>query len=103
MEPKKNPKADLTKRSTLFFQIGMIIMLFIAWQAIEWKSYDRSNIDSGLLDVGDELDEEMVQFEFPAGSGKYFYRSADDFVFEEEDGPAIGHWDEDDEIIIYDD
>ena len=50
----------------------------------------------------EELDEEMVQFEFPAGSGKYFYRSADDFVFEEEDGPAIGHWDEDDEIIIYD-
>lgn len=54
-------------------------------------------------DSDDELDEEMVQFEFPAGSGKYFYRSADDFVFEEEDGPAIGHWDEDDEIIIYDD
>jgi len=50
----------------------------------------------------DELDEELVQFEFPAGSGKYFYRSSDDFVFEEEDGPAIGHWDEDDEIIIYD-
>ncbi|PQB05141.1 energy transducer TonB [Aureitalea marina] len=59
MEPKKNPKADLTKRSMLFFQIGMIVMLFLAWQAIEWKTYDRSNIDTGMVDVGDELDEEI--------------------------------------------
>ena len=59
MEPKKNPKADLTKRSMLFFQIGMIVMLFLAWQAIEWKTYDKSNIDTGMVDVGDELDEEI--------------------------------------------
>lgn len=59
MEPKKNPKADLSRRSMLFFQIGMIVMLFLAWQGIEWKSYDRSNLDSGMVDVGDELDEEI--------------------------------------------
>jgi len=59
MEPKKNPKADLNRRSMLFFQIGMIVMLLLAWQAIEYKTYDRSNLDSGLVDVGDELDEEI--------------------------------------------
>jgi protein TonB len=59
MEPKKNPKADLTKRSVLFFQIGMVVMLFLAWQAIEWKTYDKQNIDTGMVDVGDELDEEI--------------------------------------------
>ena len=59
MEPKKNPKADLSRRSMLFFQIGMIVMLFFAWQAIEFKTYDRSDLDSGLVDVGDELDEEI--------------------------------------------
>jgi protein TonB len=58
MEPKKNPKADLSRRSMLFFQFGMILMLFVAWQAIEWKTYDRS-IARDILDVGDDLEEEI--------------------------------------------
>jgi len=59
MEPKKNPKADVSRRSMLFFQLGMVLMLFLAWQAIEWKSYDKSDNDYGKLDVGDELLEEV--------------------------------------------
>jgi len=59
MENKKNPKADLRKRSLLFFQLGMILMLFIAWQAIEWKTYDKSDINLGMLDVGDDLEEDI--------------------------------------------
>ncbi|MFT5982396.1 MAG: protein TonB [Ulvibacter sp.] len=58
MEPKKNPKADLSKRSMLFFQLGMIFMLFLAWQGIEWKTYDRS-LAIDTLNVGDELEEEI--------------------------------------------
>ncbi|MEX2350471.1 MAG: energy transducer TonB, partial [Flavobacteriaceae bacterium] len=64
MEPKKNPKADLTKRSVLFFQIGMIIMLFVAWQAIEWKTYDKDAVDIGQLDLDDEDEEEIPITEF---------------------------------------
>jgi protein TonB len=59
MEPKKNPKADVSRRSMIFFQLGMILMLFIAWQAIEWKTYDKSNLGRDMLDVGDELEEEI--------------------------------------------
>lgn len=59
MEPKKNPKADVSRKSMLFFQLGMVAMLFLAWQAIEWKSYDKSNTDYGKLEVGDELEEEI--------------------------------------------
>ena len=59
MEPKKNPKANVGNKSMLFFQLGMVLMLFLAWQAIEWKSYDKSNNDFGKLDVGDELLEEI--------------------------------------------
>ncbi len=59
MEPKKNPKANMNRRSTLFFQIGMILMLFLAWQAIEWKTYDKSDLDAGMVDVGDDLEEEV--------------------------------------------
>tara|TARA_R100001369_G_C3319075_1_gene168620 strand:+ start:628 stop:1353 length:726 start_codon:yes stop_codon:yes gene_type:complete len=59
MEPKKNPKANMNRRSTLFFQIGMILMLLLAWQAIEWKTYDKSDLDAGMVDVGDDLEEEV--------------------------------------------
>lgn len=34
-------------------------MLFLAWQAIEWKTYDKTTSDYGKLDVGDELEEEI--------------------------------------------
>jgi protein TonB len=64
MEPKKNPKADLNKRSVLFFQIGMIVMLFLTWQAIEWKTYDKSLIDIGSLNLDDEDEEEIPITEF---------------------------------------
>ncbi len=59
MEPKKNPKADLSRRSVLFLQLGLILVLFITWQAIEWKTYDRDAIDTGQLDL-DDLDDEEV-------------------------------------------
>ena len=59
MEPKKNPKADVSRKSMLFFQLGMVVMLFLAWQAIEWKSYDKSDNDFGKLDVGEDLEEEI--------------------------------------------
>src|SRR5690606_1060294 len=57
MEPKKNPKAEVGRKSMLFFQLGMVLMLFLAWQAIEWKSYDKTREDFGKLDVGDDLEE----------------------------------------------
>lgn len=59
MKPKKNPKADLKKRSMLFFQIGMIVVLALTWGAIEWKTYDKEAIDLGLVDMN-ALEEEDV-------------------------------------------
>ena len=59
MEPKKNPKADLNRRSVLFLQLGLILVLFITWQAIEWKTYDKEAIDVGQVNM-DALDEEEV-------------------------------------------
>ncbi|MCW9038364.1 energy transducer TonB [Altibacter sp.] len=57
MEIKKNPSFDLGRRSLLFFQIGMIVMLFITWQALEWKSYDRRTVEQGQLEISDAIDE----------------------------------------------
>lgn len=59
MEPKKNPKADLSRRSVLFLQLGLILVLLISYVAIEWKTYDKDAIDMGQLDLGDLEDEEI--------------------------------------------
>jgi len=45
MENKKNPKADLNKRSLLFLQLGLIAVLLITYVTIEWKTYDKSDIN----------------------------------------------------------
>ncbi|MDA0792656.1 MAG: energy transducer TonB [Bacteroidetes bacterium] len=59
MQPKKNQKADLSKNSSLYFVIGLSVILLISWQAIEWKTYDRSVYDYEALNVEDDDDEEI--------------------------------------------
>jgi periplasmic protein TonB len=41
MENKKNPKANLNKDSQLYFVIGLALILFITWRALEWKTQEH--------------------------------------------------------------
>ena len=59
MQVKKNPKADLSKNSNLYFAIGLAVILFMSWRAIEWKTYDRSGYGYEALNIDDEDDEEI--------------------------------------------
>ncbi|HEA31152.1 MAG TPA: energy transducer TonB, partial [Leeuwenhoekiella sp.] len=59
MEPKKNPKKDLSRRSVLFLQLGLILILGLSYVAIEWKTYDKEAIDIGKLNVDDVLEEDV--------------------------------------------
>ena len=59
MNPKKNEKVDLSKNSSLYFVIGLALILLISWQAIEWKTYDKSLYGYEALNVEDEDDEEI--------------------------------------------
>ncbi len=59
MEPKKNPKADLNRWSSIFLYAGLALMLLISVTALEWKTYDKSNLAGDVLDVGDDLEEEI--------------------------------------------
>ena len=59
MQPKKNEKVDLSKNSSLYFVIGLSLILLISWQAIEWKTYDKSLYGYEALNVEDEDDEEI--------------------------------------------
>ena len=56
MEIKKSPKVDLRKNSGLYFVIGLALVLFISWRAIEWKTFEK-NYDYETLTVEDEEDE----------------------------------------------
>ncbi len=59
MELKKNPKLELKKNSTLYFMIGLTLILLLSYVAVEWKTYYKTtDWDIASLDVQDDLIEE---------------------------------------------
>ena len=58
MQLKKNPKADINKNRSLYFVIGLASVLFIAWQAIESKTYE-TKYDYESLNINNDDDEEI--------------------------------------------
>ncbi len=63
MEPKKNPKADLTKNSSLYFVCGLCAVMLLTYVAFEWKTYDENNNYDISMNVDDLLDEEVPMTE----------------------------------------
>jgi len=61
MEPKKNPKVDLAKKSGLLMNIGFCASLVLCIVAFEWKTYD----DSGIVDLGQVQDDFEDIMEIP--------------------------------------
>lgn len=59
MKPKKNPELEIGRNSSLYFALGLNIMLLISWQALEYKTYDRSLVAIDILDVEQEMEEEI--------------------------------------------
>lgn len=52
MEPKKNPKIALEKRSGMFFNIGLALTLLLVVSAFEWKTYgDGPLVDLGTVEI----------------------------------------------------
>ncbi|MCK0115140.1 energy transducer TonB [Gelidibacter sp. F63206] len=59
MEPKKNVKADVGRNSSIYFAVGLALMLLLTNLAINYKTYDKSDIDIGMINMDDELEEEI--------------------------------------------
>lgn len=59
MRPKKNPEFEVGRNSSLYFAIGLNIMLFISWQAIEFKTYDKEDVAVDILHLDEEIEEEI--------------------------------------------
>lgn len=59
MEVKKNPNVDINKSSGLFFLIGLTIVLFITWRALEMKTYDKDEEFMDAIEAVDDLKEDV--------------------------------------------
>jgi protein TonB len=59
MTSKKNPQVDLNNKSSFYFAIGLFLVLFISWRAIEYKKWDDDGYGYIALDVDADDDEEI--------------------------------------------
>ena len=59
MEAKKTAKADLEKKSSFFFSIGLLVAMALIVMAFEWKQYDESL--SELVGKNTNTFEEMLE------------------------------------------
>ncbi len=59
MEAKKTAKADLEKKSSFFFSIGLLVAMALIVMAFEWKQYDVSL--SELVGKNTNTFEEMLE------------------------------------------
>ena len=51
-------------------------------------------------DSDDELDEDAFEFEW---NGATYWRTPGGLVMEDEDGPVVGRWDADEEVVQFED
>ncbi len=65
MEIKKNPKSNLENYSKLFIQLGLVLVLFITYVAIEHKTYDKQYDDLGSANLGKDIEEETIMLNIP--------------------------------------
>lgn len=61
MELKKNPQADLSNRSGLFFAIGLFVAMSISLFAINLKTSIGDGPSAGEMQVDDTLEEEVEE------------------------------------------
>ena len=59
MESKKNPESDVSRNTSIYFAVGLALMMFLTYNTINYKTYDKSLIDIGKLDLDADLDEEI--------------------------------------------
>tara|TARA_B100001564_G_scaffold322774_1_gene302376 strand:+ start:580 stop:1293 length:714 start_codon:yes stop_codon:yes gene_type:complete len=59
MQTKKNPKADIGRNSSLYFAVGLALMMFMSYGTINYKVYDKDALGIDRVNM-DALDEEEV-------------------------------------------
>lgn len=59
MELKKNPNANVGRNSSLYFAVGLNVMLVFAYLGLEYKTYDKDTIEIDTLVLNDQFEEDI--------------------------------------------
>ena len=59
MEAKKNPDLDLNRNSSLYFSIGLCLMLFATYSLLNFKTYDKVDQIAEIIEMSQEVEEDI--------------------------------------------
>jgi protein TonB len=59
MEVKKNPKADVGRNSSLYFAVGLNVMLVLTYLGLEHKTYETTSTEADILMMADQIEEDI--------------------------------------------
>lgn len=59
MKSKKNPSSDVRRNSSIFFAVGLVLMLLAANYAINYRSYDKETTALALVEV-DAFEDDVI-------------------------------------------
>ncbi|WP_299123326.1 energy transducer TonB [uncultured Winogradskyella sp.] len=59
MELKKNPKANVGRNSSLYFAVGLNVMLLLTYIGLEHKTYETEGTKIDLLMLDEQFDEDI--------------------------------------------
>ena len=59
MELKKNPKANVGRNSSLYFAVGLNVMLLLTYLGLEHKTYEKEATKIDILMLDDQFDEDI--------------------------------------------
>ena len=59
MELKKNPKANVGRNSSLYFAVGLNVMLLLTYLGLEHKTYESESAKIDILMLTEQLEEEI--------------------------------------------
>jgi protein TonB len=59
MELKKNPKANVGRNSSLYFAVGLNVMLVLTYLGLEHKTYETESTNVDILMLDEQFDEDI--------------------------------------------
>jgi protein TonB len=59
MELKKNPQANVGRNSSLYFAVGLNVMLLLTYLGLEHKTYEKEATKIDILMLDDQFDEDI--------------------------------------------
>jgi len=59
MEPKKNPNIAVGRNSSIYFAIGLNVMLLATWLSFEYKTFENTDVLLESLNLVEEFEEEI--------------------------------------------